>query len=566
MTLSTVLLPGAEIRVSGSGLSTEGEFSSDGQPLDAKNEPLLRRLLEVAVLCNNASLSGEGDSGRSSAQAVGDPMEVALLVAGAKADLWREEVRERKPELREVAFDPQVKMMATFHRSDEEAVEVAVKGAPDAVLEHCTTVAAREADGSIRRRTLEASQRRRWLEENQRLAEEGFRVLALAGKRTDSAGEQPYDDLTFLGLAGLYDPPREEVRRAVDTCQAAGIRVIMVTGDQAITARKVGLAVGLIDREAEPTLPGSELPDPENLSPEQEERILQTAVFTRVSPEQKLRLIAAHKAAGSIVAMTGDGVNDAPALRKADIGIAMGKRGQQVAKEAADVILQDDALGTIVTAVEHGRNIFNNIRKFVLYLLSGNVGEILIVAAASLLGAPLPLLPLQILYLNAINDAFPALALGLGEAEEGIMDRPPRDPQEPILTRRHWLAMGAYGALIAAAVLGAFFLALAVLGYSRTQAVTVSFLSLALSRLWHVFNMRDRDTGIFRNQVVRNPYVWGALALCVVLILMAVFVPGLSGVLGLTILPPAGWIVVLAASLVPLLAGQAVIELAKRIR
>jgi Ca2+-transporting ATPase len=206
--------------------------------------------------------------------------------------------------------------------------------------------------------------------------------------------------------------------------------------------------------------------------------------------------------------------------------------------------------------VEHGRSIFSNIRSFVIYLLSGNVGEILIVAAASLLGAPLPLLPLQILYLNAINDAFPALALGLGEAERGIMHRPPRDPREPILTARHWTALAGYGALIAASVLGAFFLSLEIFGFSRIQALTVSFLCLALSRLWHVFNMREPHTGILKNQVVVNTYVWGALCLCVVLVLMAVLVPALRRILSLTILPALGWAAVLGFSLIPLAVGQ----------
>ncbi len=398
------------------------------------------------------------------------------------------------------------------------------------------------------------------------MARQGFRVLALAAKETGSPEEEPYRDLTFLGLVALFDPPRDEVRRAIDTCQEAGIRVIMVTGDQALTARKVGLEVGLIDSEEEPQMQGSKLKDPQQLSEQERRKVLRTSIFTRVSPEQKLRLIGIHRQAGSIVAMTGDGVNDAPALRKADIGIAMGRRGQQVAKEAADVILQDDAFATIVTAVEYGRGIFNNIRKFVLYLLSGNVGEILIVAAASLLGAPLPLLPLQILYLNAINDAFPALALGLGEAEQGIMRLPPRDPKEPILTRRHWLALGGFGVLIAASVLAAFLVGLHVLEFSRTQAVTASFLCLALSRLWHVFNMRDRSTGIFANQVVRNRYVWAALALCVVLILLAVLIPFLRRVLELTFIPIQGWTLVLGMSLVPLAAGQLWLEAAKRLR
>ncbi|MBN1835202.1 MAG: cation-transporting P-type ATPase, partial [Spirochaetales bacterium] len=409
--------------------------------------------------------------------------------------------------------------------------------------------------------------RRRWRERNEELAAEGFRMLALAEREAQNADEQdPYRELTLLGLAAMLDPPRQEVREAVDTCQAAGIRVVMVTGDQAATARAVGLAVGLIDREDEPQVEGRELEGLEELSEEERRRLLETPLFYRVSPEQKLRLIELHRSHGSIVAMTGDGVNDAPALKRADIGIAMGRRGQQVAKEAADVILQDDALGTIVAAVEHGRGIFENIRRFVVYLLSGNIGEILTVAAASLLGAPLPLLPLQILYLNAINDVFPALALGMGQADPGIMRQPPRDPEEPILARRHWLSLGAYGALIAVVVLGAFFAAWKLLDLSKTQSVTVSFLSLAFGRLWHVFNMRSPASGLVRNQVVRNPWVWGALGLCSVLILLAVFVPFLRGVLGLGLLPPAAWALLAGASLVPLLVGQSVLALRKAVR
>jgi Ca2+-transporting ATPase len=363
----------------------------------------------------------------------------------------------------------------------------------------------------------------------------------------------------------MLDPPREEVREAIDTCQAAGIRVVMVTGDQAATARSVGLAVGLIDREEEPQIEGRELEKLDELSGEERQRLLEAPLFYRVSPEQKLRLIELHRSHGSIVAMTGDGVNDAPALKRADIGIAMGLRGQQVAKEAADVILQDDAFGTIVAAVEHGRGIFENIRRFVVYLISGNIGEILIVAVASLLGAPLPLLPLQILYLNAINDAFPALALGMGEAEPGVMRQPPRDPGEPLLAGRHWLSLSSYGALIAAVVLGAFFAGWKLLDLAVTQAVTVSFLSLAFGRLWHVFNMRDPGSGLLRNQVVRNPWVWGALGLCTVLILLAVIVPFLRGVLGLGVLPPGAWALLGGASLVPILVGQVALRLAGRV-
>jgi Ca2+-transporting ATPase len=275
-----------------------------------------------------------------------------------------------------------------------------------------------------------------------------------------------------------------------------------------------------------------------------------------VTPKQKLDLIDLYQDSGQVVAMTGDGVNDAPALRSADIGVAMGKRGTDVAREAADMVLQDDAFASIVAAVHQGRVIFDNIRKFVVYLLSGNVGEILGVGAAATVGLPLPLLPLQILYLNVLNDVFPALALGVGRGTKGAMERPPRDPDESVLTPHHWRLIGGYGVLIAVTILGAFLVALYPLGMSTAQAVSVSFLTLSISRLLHVFNMRSPESGLFDNEISRTPYVWGAIALCLGLLLLAVYWPPLAGIL--SVVPPGldGWLLIGSASLVPLLGGQ----------
>jgi Ca2+-transporting ATPase len=388
----------------------------------------------------------------------------------------------------------------------------------------------------------------------------------MATKTVDSSEADPYDDLTFLSLDALLDPPRSEVRDAIKAAQGAGVQVVMITGDQSATARNVAQAVGLVDDESAAEFSaevvyGGDLQDINGMSQDELERLLRAPIFARVSPEQKLDLIAAHQESGAIVAMTGDGVNDAPALKKADIGVAMGQRGTQVAKDAADMVLKDDAFSTIVAAIEQGRAIFNNIRKFVLYLLSCNVGEIMIVGLASLVNAPLPILPLQILFLNLVTDVFPALALGVGEGDPHLMERPPRDPDEPILTRQHWLSIVGYSAVITAAVLGALALAMLWLGMEQSKAVTVSFLTLAFAQLWHVFNMRDRDSGFIRNDITQNRWVWGALALCSGLLLLAVYVPGLADLMQVRNPGAEGWGLILGMSFVPWAVGQILKEI-----
>ncbi len=338
----------------------------------------------------------------------------------------------------------------------------------------------------------------------------------------------------------------------------------MLTGDQPATARYVGHEVGLLSGEEDVVLEGGELLAPEAMNEETENRVLETTTFARVTPKQKLELVRLYQRHGHVVAMTGDGVNDAPALKQADIGIAMGKRGTQVAREASDMILRDDAFETIVVAVAQGRVIFGNIRTFIRYLVSCNVSEILVVFLASIANAPLPLLPLQILFLNLVTDVFPALALGLGEGSEVVMHEPPRDPKEPVLTRRHWLGVLGYGTLIAASVLGALAVALVVFELNESEAVTISFLTLALAQLWHVFNMRSRGTGLVRNAIVKNPFVWGALALCSTLLVAAVYAPGLNRVLATTDPGPRGWLLALGMSLVPLVVGQVLLVLPRR--
>jgi Ca2+-transporting ATPase len=546
MAVSSFMLESGEIKI-----VTQNDnsiFSENDEQISPTRNDILIEALKIGVLCNNAVIS---EAKKSDQHMVGDPLEIALLNTALQADIKQSVLNKEMPEVREEAFDPELKMMATFHKTNS-SYYVAVKGAPESVIGLCESVMG--IDGA---RALSEEARKQWLSKNEEMAEQGLRLLAVAKKNVGSAEANAYEDLVLVGLVGLHDPPRSEVHSALEQCRRAGVRVVMVTGDQPVTALNIGKRVGLLEADTEVAL-GRELKAPDRLSEEEKQHMLRVPVFARVDPEQKLNLIDLHQDAGAIVAMTGDGVNDAPALKEADIGVAMGMRGTQVAQEAADMVLKDDAFATIVAAIEQGRVIFNNIRKFVVYLISCNVSEIMSVALASILNIPLPILPLQILFLNLITDVFPALALGMGEGDVAIMDRPPRDPKESILERQHWMVIGIYGFVIMVAVLGALIIALNGLGFAREKAMTVSFLTLAFAQLWHVFNMREQNSRVLSNEITRNRYVWGALLLCIALILVAVYVPGLAMVLKVVDPGVNGWSLIIAASLFPLIVGQSI--------
>ena len=513
-------------------------------------DPRTIELLRIGVLCSNATIDVDGQGGL---QTTGDPTEVALLEAALAHGVVAKELRAGFPEIVEHAFDPDLKLMATLHRAPSGKVLCAVKGAPEAVIARC--VAER---GSAGDRPLDADGRARWCDCAESLGGRGLRTLALATREDRGGDNDPYSDLVLLGVVGLEDPPRPGVGEALARCRDAGITVVMVTGDHAATARNVGQEIGLVDAGSSQAVFANGEQVERLLEQGDSARLRELRVLSRVSPEQKLRLIDFFQHDGAIVAMTGDGVNDAPALKKADIGVAMGVRGTAVAREAAAMILQDDEFGTIVEAVAQGRAIFGNIRKFVVYLLSCNISEVLVVGLATIAGAPLPLLPLQILFLNLVTDVFPALALGVGEGSDRQMRRRPRPASESILMRTHWVRIVLHGLLISAAVLTAMSISIVQLGFDTDRAVTVSFCTLALAQLWHVFNMRDDMMSPIVNEITRNVWVWLALGLCLLLVLGSIYLPLPAALLGLSDPGPGGWLLIMSLSVFPLLTGPIV--------
>ncbi|SOX55278.1 ATPase [Mycobacterium ahvazicum] len=515
---------------------------TDGVVVDPSTDAELARALLIAVLCGNADYDAETDTG------TGDPMEVALLRAGAVAGLNRSEKLTHYPEVREYPFDSATKWMATVHR-DHDRYLAAIKGAPEAVL------ALADRRGVVAER-FDDRRKAEWLEAAEELAADGLRVLALAAAPCTDPQRLVGNGIAFIGLVALRDPPRSDIADAVNALRDAGIGVVMATGDHPSTALAIAREVGISATDGAVTT-GNDLPRLRDAPEAVRAELAQRRVFARVSPQQKLDLIELFQAEGQIVAMIGDGVNDAPALTKSDIGVAMGKRGTEVARDAADIVLLDDSFPTIVTAAREGRVIFDNIRRFAVYLLSCNLAEVLVVALAVFVSMPLPLLPLQILYLNLVTDVFPAFALASGEGEGDVLHRPPRRPHEPIITAGHWRTMTGYGVAIAASTLLSIVFVTQVVGLGGAATTTVSFLTIALAQLWHVFNMRGRRTTLLDNAVTRNPLVWWALALCLVLIGAAFTIPVLAGVLQIHAIGVKGCVVAVGCSLLPLGAGQA---------
>ena len=533
MTVRRLWVPSGKIDLAFRAGEDNGRLGSD---------PQLTRLLEIAVLCNNATLgSGEEESN-------GDPMELALLRAGLQAGLRRPALIQASAIVRTHAFDTSSKMMATVHSRDDRFL-FAIKGAPEAVLAAADRVIADGGDIP-----LDFAARREWLAHVEELAHHGLRVLACAVKTSITPDASPYENLTLVGLIGLEDPARADVPHAIQDCRQAGIRVVMVTGDHAVTARSIGRAVGLGPSAAN-VIEGKQLAEITN---GKESKLFDVGIFARVSPSEKLELVRAYQSAGEVVAMTGDGVNDAPALRQADIGVAMGLRGTDVAREAAAMILLDDAFPTIVKAIREGRVIFSNIRRFVAYLLSCNLSEVMVVGLAVISTLPLPLLPLQILYLNLVTDVFPAFALAMGEGESGILSQPPRHPREPILGRVEWITIILHSLALTAGTFGALAVARLWLDLDAASEVTVTFLTLAFAQLFHVFNMRHPRSGLLRNEITRNPWVWASLLLCTVLLAVPPYLPPVADVLHLVPPSPTMWVTILGLSVAPFLVIQAV--------
>ena len=494
--------------------------------------PDVRLLLYGAVLNNDASADPDGQTARD----VGEPMELALLHMAVQAGVAPELVRARCPRLGELPFDPRRKLMSTKNQVEDGQI-IFVKGALDVLLDRCDRIAnpgsAKSAvrpgsggeNADLASRTLTAQDRRRIVDQNMNWSSQGLRVLAFACKPAQEIpGEKARaeENLIFLGMVAMMDPPRSESRAAVQNARRAGIRTVMITGDHKVTAMAIARRIGIMDETAQ-ALTGAELNamDDGELS----RRLDSISVYARVSPEHKIRIVDAWQKRGSIVAMTGDGVNDAPALKKADIGVAMGITGTEVSKDAASMILADDNFATIIKAVANGRNVYRNIKNAIQFLLSGNMAGILCVLYTSLSALPMPFAPVHLLFINLLTDSLPAIAIGMEPPEEGLLKEPPRNPREGILTRTFVRDILLQGGLIALATMWSYRTGLSTGG--AAQASTMAFSTLTLARLFHGFNCRSRHS-ILHLGFGSNLYSLMAFELGVVLLAAVLFVPGLQ--------------------------------------
>lgn len=508
-------------------------------------------LSRIAALCNNATYQRSESEGSAS----GDPLEVSLLKMVYAASQDPAACNKQFVRIDEVPFTSESRIMGTLHEHST-GYYVAVKGAAEDVLTYCTTMLDENGDSAL----LTTAAKTSWQQLAEQHALSGLRVLAFAYRETINREKEWFAHLTLAGLIGFIDPPRMDVQAAIEECKKAGIRVVMITGDHPATARHIAIQLGIITDNGA-VITGRSMKPYVQLTAADKEQWLNTHVFARVSPEQKLDLVTLLQEKNLIVGMTGDGVNDAPALKKADIGIAMGQRGTQVAQEVADMVLKDDAFSSIVVAVKQGRVIFDNIRRFVVYLLSCNLSELLVITVVAILNLPFQLLPLQILFINLVTDVLPALALGVTGGSAHIMHRKPYPAHTLIIDRKRWAAIFTYSAVIAIASLGAVsaghLLFHNTAGLHTMEYNNLLFFTLIFSQLFHVFNMSfNKEVPFYRTAVFRNRYVWYAVASGIIICLLVTVIAPLSAVLDVTIRRWQDWSIVFISSLLTVIIIQ----------
>ena len=550
MTVVQGWVDGRLFKVTGEGYNPEGVFTIDDRPFDPKANTASQMLMLGMLLCNDSRLELSGqENGETTYRMVGDPTEGALVVMAAKTGLWAEDLAEKLPRVNELPFDSDRKRMTTIHQLCGNGFVSAlpvkcpylvfVKGAPDILLQYCNSLL---EDGEVG--PLTEARRVEILDANQHMASQALRVLALAYRPCPEVPETLTPEntevgLTFIGLAGMIDPARPEVKVAVRVAKEAGLKSVMVTGDYKDTAEAIAREIGILSPGGQ-VLTGADL---DRLSDEQFATVVENVdVYARVSPQHKMRIVDAFKARGHVASMTGDGVNDAPALKKASIGVAMGITGTDVSKETADMVLTDDNFASILAAIEEGRIIFSNIRKFVFYLISCNIGEILIIFLSMLLGMPIPLQPIHLLWLNLVTDGAPALALGLEKGDPDIMKRRPRSPKESIINRDMLIGIVVQAIVMTGAVLALFSIGLSRYANNWEAARTMAFVTLTLSELLRAYTARSERFSAFSLGIWGNRWLQYAVGTSILLLLAVVYVPFLQPFFNTVPLTLSDWI------------------------
>jgi len=547
LTVQKIFVNNKMVKVTGVGFAPEGLFEINGVPIDPKKDNTLSLLLEIAALCNDARLRQHKTDGYRW-EIYGDPTEGALVVVSEKAGFNKEELEARLPRVDEIPFDAKERYMVTFHKSSEENLRVYVKGAPETILEMCSDIL---VDGEIKK--LSPKEREGLLKVSTEMASEALRVLAIAYKIIEPDDLEVFKEnirrkhtkLVFVGITGMIDPPRPEAKQAVQLCKRAGIKVIMATGDHKLTAEAIAKEIGIVEPGSK-VLTGAEL---DNMNDDDLDDVIENiSVFARVSPTHKYRIVESLRRKGHIVAMTGDGVNDAPALKAAEIGVAMGITGTDVTKETADMVLTDDNFASIVNAVEEGRVVFENIRKVVKYLIATNMGEIITILTALIFFPHVPLIftPVQILWVNLVTDGLLDVTLALEPKEEDVMDQPPRKTNEKIINRDIMLNTIYVGIFMMIGTLYVFMKNWN--GVDIIRAQTLGFTTMAMFQVFNALNCRSRTKSVFKIGFFTNKYLFGAIAASVTLQVLATLLPPLKVALGTTSVSAWDWLTIILVS------------------